>query len=98
MDIYSVPFPHCDQTVLHTPGKCVHCDHYPTLQNVRINNAIPFSGEGGSPDEKRRSRDVIDRWGGNRPVKKQTCTCHGTPNMWPCGSACDYPYMDGEAA
>ena len=53
--IYNVPFP--------------HCDHYPTLQNVRINNAIPFSGEGGSPDEKNRPREVIDRWGGNRAVK-----------------------------
>ena len=67
--IYSVLFPHCDQTVLHAPEECVHCDHYPTLQNVRINNAIPFSGEGGSPDEKNRPRETIDRWGGNRAVK-----------------------------
>ena len=69
--IYKAPFPHCDSTVLHKPQECVHCDHYSILQNVRINNAIPFSGEGGSPDEKNRSREVIDRWGGNRAKKKE---------------------------
>ena len=69
MDIYSAPFPHCDETVLHKPQECVCCDHYPALQNARINNAIPFSGEGGSPDEEFRSREAIDRWGGNRAVK-----------------------------
>lgn len=72
MDIYSAPFPHCDETVLHAPGECEHCDHYPILQAVRGNNGIPFSGEGGSPDERRRPREVIDRWGGNRAVKKQS--------------------------
>ena len=80
-DIYSVPFPHCDTRVLHAPGKCVHCDHYPTLQHVRINNAIPFSGEkfrgefGKSilpPDEYTRTREDIDAWGGNKAVEKES--------------------------
>ena len=69
MDIYSASFPHYDETVLYAPEKCEHCDHYPILQNVRINNAISFSGEDGSPDEKFRSREVIDKWGGNRAAK-----------------------------
>jgi len=71
IDIYSAPFPHCDSRVLHAPGECEHCDHYPTLQRVRENNGIPFSGEGGSPDEKFRAREVIDRWPGNRARPKE---------------------------
>ncbi len=71
MDIYEgAPFPHCDQLVLHAPGKCEYCDHYPILQTVRANNGIPFSGEGGSPDEERRPREIIDRWAGNRAKPK----------------------------
>jgi hypothetical protein len=60
------PFPHCDSRVLHAPFTCKYCDLYPVLQRVRENNAIPFSGEEGSPDTKLRPREVIDRWGGNR--------------------------------
>ncbi len=78
------PFPHCDETVLHAPGECFHCDHYPILQNVRINNAIPFSGEGGSPDELRRPREVIDRWGGNRAQRRPppSLSCSRPQRRW----------------
>ena len=42
--IYSAPFPHCDQRVLHAPGECVHCDHYPVYQALRSLWGIAFTG------------------------------------------------------
>jgi hypothetical protein len=60
------PVPHCDDLVLHSPGQCTYCDEYPDAQNQRLLLNIPFSGEGGSPDEERRPREAIDSWPGNR--------------------------------
>jgi hypothetical protein len=68
-----VQFPHCDQRVLHAPGECVHCDHHPEWQALRIAWGIAFTGyepddgELPCPATTRRSVEKINRWGGNRP-------------------------------
>jgi hypothetical protein len=61
--------PHCDSRTLHPPGVCDFCDDRKDLQEIRQNLGIPFSGEGGSPDEEFRDRETIDRWPGNRPAQ-----------------------------
>jgi len=66
--------PHCDQSILHAPGACGHCDHYPDFQHVRTVMRIAFSGtpeETGTgdlapcPSTWFRSPEKRDRWGGN---------------------------------
>lgn len=37
--------PHCDQTILHAPGKCVYCDHFPEWQEYRKVAQIAFTGD-----------------------------------------------------
>lgn len=64
--------PHCDSTVLHAPGECEYCDLYPEWQKARKMWGIAFSGHDPvdgqlpCPSEVHRSRDVINRWPGNR--------------------------------
>ncbi len=71
------PFPHCDQNVLHAPGKCEYCDEYPEMQQERQRQHINFTGEGNRnkaqcPAEARRSLANINKWGGNVPKQKDT--------------------------
>jgi len=68
-------FPHCDDKVLHAPGECRFCDDFPDLQRERLFQGINFTGHQESgflpcPAEERRSLDIINAWGGNRPKKK----------------------------
>ena len=37
--------PHCDPRVLHEPGKCMHCDNFPSWQELRQLWNINFTGE-----------------------------------------------------
>lgn len=67
----SAPHPHCDDLVLHAPGTCEYCDHYPERQQARIASAVNFTGESVAgrsqcPAEARRSFANINAWGGNR--------------------------------
>jgi hypothetical protein len=65
------PFPHCDARVLHAPGTCEFCDHFPDMQNARIAYGINFTGEHDEhlapcPAEIARTLEHIERWVGNR--------------------------------
>lgn len=64
--------PHCDQTILHAPGKCEFCDRRPDWQQIREAWRINFTGESDEnkapcPSEYFRSGELRDRWPGNRP-------------------------------
>jgi hypothetical protein len=64
--------PHCDQSILHAPGVCQYCDHYPDWQEVREVQRINFTGENDlnrapCPSLHFRPAEVRDRWGGNVP-------------------------------
>lgn len=64
--------PHCDQRVLHAPGKCVYCDRYPEWQEYRQMLEMAFTGEERRdhelpcPATVRRPLDQIEAWPGNR--------------------------------
>lgn len=66
--------PHCDELVLHAPGKCEYCDLYPERQSQRVRDGVAFTGEpptkGGPekpcPSTQRRPLSTIERWPGNR--------------------------------
>lgn len=69
---FKMPMAHCDQTILHAPGKCQYCDHYPEAQALREWWNINFTGESDPskapcPSEFRRAAEVRELWGGNRP-------------------------------
>jgi hypothetical protein len=68
-DIYAGRFPHCDSNVLHAPGECDHCDHYPEAQDARMRGGINFTGHGLDPATAKRPLETINRWGGNIPKK-----------------------------
>lgn len=66
--------PHCDSSILHSPGICEYCDQYSDWQEYRIVARIAFSDENPVPEGKApcpstyfRSAEVRDRWGGNVP-------------------------------
>lgn len=46
-------YPHCNSEVLHAPGRCVYCDHFPERQMMREAGGTPFT-----PDES-------NGWSGN---------------------------------
>jgi hypothetical protein len=48
--------PHCNEQVLHAPGICIYCDHYPARQEARAKGGLPFT-----PPE-------ANGWSGNRAV------------------------------
>lgn len=65
-------FPHCDSSVLHAPGECQYCDHYPDWQQARAVQGINFTGhhdpdKAPCPAERRRPVETINRWYGNVP-------------------------------
>jgi|SRR6476469_5050663 len=71
-DGYKMPMAHCDQTILHAPGKCQFCDHYPEAQALREFWRINFTGESDErkapcPSEYFRPAELRDRWPGNTP-------------------------------
>lgn len=49
--------PHCNTSVLHAPGECYYCDHYPGRQAAFVSGGIPFT-----PNE-------ANGWSGNVAVK-----------------------------
>jgi hypothetical protein len=69
---FKMPMAHCDQTILHAPGACDYCDHYPEAQALREWWRINFTGEtdpgkAPCPSEHFRSAELRDRWPGNTP-------------------------------
>lgn len=65
--------PHCDSSVLHAPGQCAYCDHYPDWQAYRQVARIAFTGqdpkddEVACPSDQRRGPAGAHVWRGNRP-------------------------------
>lgn len=62
--------PHCDMKVLHAPGECEYCDHYPHYQALRDLWQINFTGHHDAdkavcPSEQARPLEVIESWPGN---------------------------------
>lgn len=67
--------PHCDQSVLHAPGVCEYCDHYPDWQEMRTRQRIGFTDHPATdvspcPSTWFRSAEIRNRWPGNRPHPK----------------------------
>lgn len=70
--------PHCDQRVLHAPGECQYCDHYPEWQELRTYWGIAFTGHDPILNKEHprlsqvpcpseiRGREDINHWPGNR--------------------------------
>jgi hypothetical protein len=77
--------PHCDQKVIHAPKTCEICDKFPEWQELREVWGINFTGENDAnkiqcPSETRRPLEIIEKWGGNRPVHSPTVeTTNGKP-------------------
>lgn len=72
--------PHCDSSILHAPGACVHCDKYSDWQEYRKVARIAFSGtpeELGTehlapcPSTQFRSPEKRDLWYGNVPPQNE---------------------------
>lgn len=65
--------PHCDSSILHSPGACEYCDHYSDWQQYREVARIAFSDEPPSTDKAPcpstafRPAEVRDQWAGNTP-------------------------------
>lgn len=63
--------PHCDPSILHSPGACSYCDEYDDWQAYRQLARIAFSDEppgadkAPCPSEHFRRKDLRDRWPGN---------------------------------
>ena len=66
--------PHCDQSVLHAPGECEHCDTRPDWQALRELWGIAYTGHVPTgrqmrcPSDHRRGTGEAHVWGGNRPT------------------------------
>lgn len=71
-----VPFPHCDQSVLHAPGECKYCDSLPEWQALRVVWGIAFTGHApeetdakiACPSDHVRGMGGSNVWPGNRPT------------------------------
>ena len=62
--------PHCDQSVLHAPGECEYCDHYPDWQEMRDRQRINFTGhqdpdKAPCPSTAFRALETLEKWHGN---------------------------------
>ena len=71
--MYKDTMPHCDPRILHKPGDCEICDHYPDLQEARVRMMINFTGEaqenyGPCPADFLRGASHHE-WAGNRPMR-----------------------------
>jgi hypothetical protein len=76
-DRVSAKYPHCDSRILHAPGECQYCDHYPKEQQKRIALHINFTGHnipGNEPCPADKARGP-STWGGNlaQPVLCRYC-------------------------
>ena len=68
-----MPMAHCDNLILHAPGECQYCDHYPMAQALRDWWQINFTGHHDTtklpcPSTLRRTDEVRDLWYGNVSV------------------------------
>ena len=73
-EMYHGAMPHCDPRVLHKPGECGICDHYPELQDARRKMMISFTGYseedfGPCPADFIR-KETHSLWPGNRPWRE----------------------------
>lgn len=67
------PMPHCDNLILHAPGRCTYCDRYPEAQALRDWWHIGFTNHHDPdrlpcPSTILRSAQTRDMWGGNVAV------------------------------
>lgn len=67
---FKMPMAHCDQTILHAPGECQFCDHYPEAQALRQWWRINFTGHNDDdkapcPSTYFRTDEARDAWPGN---------------------------------
>jgi hypothetical protein len=86
------PFPHCDELVLHAPGECEFCDHYPARQRQRERDGVNFTGHHDPgkrtcPAEVRRDLATLEAWGGNVAAQGGTLRHHAPaqelrPRAW----------------
>lgn len=70
--------PHCDSSILHSPGSCEYCDHYPDWQQYRKFARIAFTDQQPVPDGFApcpstwfRSSLIRDLWSGNTPKEPE---------------------------
>lgn len=82
--------PHCDDLVLHEPGRCEYCDRFPGWQDARLMRGIAFTGnepeewERACPATILRSVEKIERWYGNVPQTATATTNFVFPiSAWP---------------
>jgi hypothetical protein len=81
--------PHCDASILHSPGACEHCDKYSDWQEYRKLARISFSDDEPTlenapcPSDWFRSASIRDLWGGNQ-AKPKPGTCKLPPQGWYC--------------
>jgi hypothetical protein len=90
-DGFKMPMAHCDQSILHAPGECQYCDHYPQAQALRKWWRINFTGhqdpdKAPCPSTLFRPDEVRDLWGGNVPLAHTGPGFGGAPagSMPPC--------------
>ena len=64
--------PHCDDRILHRPGKCWACDLYPERQALRVKFSIRYTGDDPlampvwpCPAEMARPAESLNHWYGN---------------------------------
>lgn len=62
--------PHCDNQILHSPGKCKYCDDHPDAQTYRKMLHLKFTDEMSEGDSVlpggERTKARAERWGGNQ--------------------------------
>lgn len=68
-------FPHCNSEVLHAPGECHYCDHYPQRQAVHSASGTPFTpleANGWSGNVAVKAGEVHDHMGARFVVGEPT--------------------------
>lgn len=88
VDLHDMPMAHCDNLILHAPGECQYCDHYPGAQALRDWWQINFTGHHDTaklpcPSTLRRTDAVRDLWGGNVALSyNETVSAEGPTFYW----------------
>ena len=76
-------FPHCDSNILHSPGTCEFCDHYPDRQELRRHYGEPFTDQQGEHEDiGGRSKRQAEKWWGNRASKPTLVIVNGIEHQW----------------
>lgn len=76
------PFPHCNAEVLHAPGECYYCDHYPDRQAARKALGTPFTpneANGWSGNVAVKAGETLNHMGARFVVGDQVAECLSSP-------------------